>query len=170
MTFSTRTRDSTLPTTPSAPVAWAAPDHTNLRPPAAWLLALRQLRRDFRAGELRLLLLAVALAVGALSAVGFFADRLQGGGHVIVSSFVEDAESLAAGWARLDAPPAGDPGALEVLAPVLAMLALLLIARGMLYCIPCTNKIFAQKPIFLVNGMPLLLLKMHMVVLRVLPQ
>jgi putative ABC transport system permease protein len=48
-------------------------------PPAAWRLALRQLRRDFRAGELRLLLLAIALAVGALSAVGFFADRLQAG-------------------------------------------------------------------------------------------
>ena len=32
--------------------------------------------RDWRAGELRLLLIAVALAVAALSAVGFFADRL----------------------------------------------------------------------------------------------
>ena len=67
--------------------------------------------------------------IGALAAAGIptpevlLADRLQGGGHVIVSSFVEDAESLAAGWARLDAPPAGDPGALDVLAPVLAMLA-----------------------------------------------
>jgi putative ABC transport system permease protein len=33
--------------------------------------------RDFRAGELRLLIVAVMLAVAALSAVGFFADRLQ---------------------------------------------------------------------------------------------
>jgi putative ABC transport system permease protein len=32
-----------------------------------------------RAGELRLLMVAVALAVAALTAVGFFADRLQGG-------------------------------------------------------------------------------------------
>ncbi len=79
MTLPSTQTTSTLPTTPSAPVAWAAPEHTHLRPPAAWLLALRQLRRDFRAGELRLLLLAVALAVGALSAVGFFADRLQAG-------------------------------------------------------------------------------------------
>ncbi|MEY4751119.1 MAG: hypothetical protein RIQ60_3333 [Pseudomonadota bacterium] len=47
--------------------------------PTVWKLALRQLRRDFRAGELRLLLIAIALAVGALSAVGFFADRLQAG-------------------------------------------------------------------------------------------
>ncbi|MEY4753626.1 MAG: hypothetical protein RJA44_1301, partial [Pseudomonadota bacterium] len=49
------------------------------RPPAVLTLALRQLWRDLRAGELRLLLVAVALAVAALSAVGFFADRLQAG-------------------------------------------------------------------------------------------
>ena len=35
--------------------------------------------RDFRAGELRLLIVAVMLAVAALSAVGFFADRIDGG-------------------------------------------------------------------------------------------
>jgi putative ABC transport system permease protein len=49
------------------------------RPTPVWILAWRQLRRDLRAGELRLMLVAVALAVAALSAVGFFADRLQGG-------------------------------------------------------------------------------------------
>ncbi len=42
-------------------------------------LAWRTLWRDLRAGELRLLLVAVTLAVAALSSVGFFADRLQGG-------------------------------------------------------------------------------------------
>jgi putative ABC transport system permease protein len=35
--------------------------------------------RDLRAGELRLLVVAVLLAVAALTAVGFFADRLKGG-------------------------------------------------------------------------------------------
>jgi putative ABC transport system permease protein len=40
-------------------------------------LALRQLRRDLRSNELRLMLVSVALAVAALSAVGFFSDRLQ---------------------------------------------------------------------------------------------
>ena len=35
--------------------------------------------RDLRAGELRLLVMAVLLAVAALAAVGFFADRLKGG-------------------------------------------------------------------------------------------
>ncbi|MDP9044926.1 MAG: hypothetical protein M3O01_08980, partial [Pseudomonadota bacterium] len=44
-----------------------------------WRLAARQLARDFRAGELRLLVVAVMLAVAALSAVGFFADRINGG-------------------------------------------------------------------------------------------
>jgi putative ABC transport system permease protein len=35
--------------------------------------------RDLRAGELRLLMVAVTLAVAALTAVGFFSDRLKGG-------------------------------------------------------------------------------------------
>ena len=39
----------------------------------------RQTLRDFRAGELRLLAVAVMLAVAALTAVGFFADRLGNG-------------------------------------------------------------------------------------------
>ena len=47
--------------------------------PSFWQLGWRALWRDLRAGELRLLIVAVALAVGALTAVGFFADRLQGG-------------------------------------------------------------------------------------------
>ncbi|MEO8122986.1 MAG: FtsX-like permease family protein [Burkholderiales bacterium] len=51
---------------------------SNARSPAWWALAARQLARDFRAGELRLLALAVLLAVAALTAVGFFADRLSG--------------------------------------------------------------------------------------------
>ena len=42
-------------------------------------LGLRTLVRDLRAGELRLLMVAVTLAVAALTSVGFFADRLQGG-------------------------------------------------------------------------------------------
>jgi len=48
-----------------------------------WYLALalgwRNLWRDLRAGELRLLVFSVTLAVAALTAVGFFADRLQAG-------------------------------------------------------------------------------------------
>ena len=42
-------------------------------------LGLRFLWRDLRAGELRLLMVAVTLAVAALTAVGFFADRIKGG-------------------------------------------------------------------------------------------
>ena len=44
-----------------------------------WRLGARSLARDLRSGELRLLIVAVTLAVAALTAVGFFADRLQGG-------------------------------------------------------------------------------------------
>ena len=76
-----------------------------------WQLGWRTLWRDFRSGELRLLILAVTLAVAALTAVGFFADRLKGGlqrdalqllgGDAVVSSdnatpaaFVAKAKSL----------------------------------------------------------------------------
>ena len=44
-----------------------------------WRLGTRSLGRDLRSGELRLLIVAVTLAVAALTAVGFFADRLKGG-------------------------------------------------------------------------------------------
>jgi putative ABC transport system permease protein len=50
-----------------------------LQPPSIIALAWRQTLRDFRAGELRLLLVAVMLAVAALTAVAFFADRLNSG-------------------------------------------------------------------------------------------
>ena len=44
-----------------------------------WRLGWRSLWRDLRSGELRLLVVAVTLAVAALTAVGFFADRLKSG-------------------------------------------------------------------------------------------
>jgi putative ABC transport system permease protein len=58
--------------------------------PSTLRIALTQLARDFRAGELRLLLVAVMLAVGALTAVGFFADRLE-------SALARDAAALLGG-------------------------------------------------------------------------
>jgi len=58
--------------------ATATPSAPNT-PPSVLQLAWRQLLRDFRAGELRLMLVAVALAVAAICSVGFFADRLQAG-------------------------------------------------------------------------------------------
>jgi putative ABC transport system permease protein len=42
-------------------------------------LGLRNLWRDLRSGELNLLIVSVVLAVAALTAVGFFSDRLQAG-------------------------------------------------------------------------------------------
>jgi putative ABC transport system permease protein len=59
-----------------------------------WSLAWRQTWRDLRAGELRLLMLALTLAVAALSAVGFFADRLNAG-------LARDARQLLGGDAVL---------------------------------------------------------------------
>jgi putative ABC transport system permease protein len=43
----------------------------------ALILAARNLRRDWRSAELRILLLALIVAVAAVTAVGFFTDRIQ---------------------------------------------------------------------------------------------
>ncbi len=74
--------------------------------PSFWRLGWRSLWRDLRSGELRLLVLAVALAVAALTSVGFFADRIQGGllrdarqllgGDLVVSSDNPTPPSFAA--------------------------------------------------------------------------
>ncbi|MDR2874806.1 MAG: hypothetical protein LBV44_02610 [Methylobacillus sp.] len=42
-----------------------------------WKLARRQLLSSWRSGEVRVLLFALALAVAAMTSVGFFADRIQ---------------------------------------------------------------------------------------------
>ncbi len=70
------------------------------------LLGLRSLWRDLRAGELRLLVVAVTLAVAALTAVGFFADRLQGG-------LQRDARQLLGGDVVLSSDLATPPAFME---------------------------------------------------------
>ena len=40
-------------------------------------LAWRMLVRDWRAGELRILALALVIAVASVTSVGFFADRIR---------------------------------------------------------------------------------------------
>ena len=52
---------------------------TSLKRPSIWALSWRSLWRDLRAGDLRLLIVAVALAFAALTSLGFFADRIKGG-------------------------------------------------------------------------------------------
>jgi putative ABC transport system permease protein len=81
------------------------------RPQASlWRLAGRQVWRDLIAGELKLLLWAVVLAVGALTAVGFFADRMRSG-------LVRDAAQLLGGDAVVlgdkPLPPAFTQAAIE---------------------------------------------------------
>src|SRR3954469_13286688 len=43
----------------------------------AFPLAMRMLRRNAAAGELRVLLLALVIAIASVTTVGFFADRVQ---------------------------------------------------------------------------------------------
>jgi putative ABC transport system permease protein len=71
--------DSTASLAKPLPASLGGPATQALKPPGVATLAWRQTLRDFRAGELRLLMLAVMLAVAALTAVGFFADRLSSG-------------------------------------------------------------------------------------------
>ncbi len=46
---------------------------------STWRLALRMLARDWRAGELRVLALALLIAVASVTSVSFFADRVRQG-------------------------------------------------------------------------------------------
>ncbi len=74
------------------------------------LLSLRLTRRDWRAGELRLLLAALVVAVGAIASVGFFVDRMRGalergaaqllGADLVVGADSAPAEALAGEAAR----------------------------------------------------------------------
>ena len=87
---------------------------------SVFALAWRQIVRDFRAGELRLLVVAVMLAVAALSAVAFFADRINGG-------LARDARQLLGGDAIVasdqPAPPEfGGLSAAQVYDDVLSVL------------------------------------------------
>jgi putative ABC transport system permease protein len=61
-----------------------------------WLLALKLLRRDWRSGELYLLSAALVLTVAAITAVGFFTDRIERamqrqGGELIAADLAIDA-------------------------------------------------------------------------------
>ncbi len=71
-------------------------------PISFWALGWRSLWRDVRAGELRLVVLAVTLAVAALTAVGFLADRLQSG-------LQRDAQQLLGGDAVIASDRPLDP-------------------------------------------------------------
>lgn len=59
-------------------------------------LALRMLARDWRAGELRVLALALVVAVTSITSVGFFADRVRG-------AILRDAHQLLGADLLLDA-------------------------------------------------------------------
>ncbi len=72
-----------------------------------WIsLGWRTLWRDLRAGELRLVIVAVTLAVAALTAVGFFADRLNGG-------LARDARQLLGGDAVIVSENPPEPAFVE---------------------------------------------------------
>jgi putative ABC transport system permease protein len=71
-----------------------------------FLQALRMTARDWRAGELRFLLVALVVAVSALSAVGFFIDRMRSGlerdAHQLLGAdlLVNADQPIRAGWRR----------------------------------------------------------------------
>jgi len=60
-------------------ISMASANSAPLAGVSVWRWAWIQTRRDLRSGAMRFLLIAVALAVAALSAVGFFADRIERG-------------------------------------------------------------------------------------------
>ncbi|MCU0835171.1 MAG: FtsX-like permease family protein [Chromatiaceae bacterium] len=61
----------------------------------AWRIGLRLLRQDYKSGELHLLTAALVLTVAAITAVGFFTDRIEGamerqGGELIAADLALD--------------------------------------------------------------------------------
>ncbi|MCW8993616.1 MAG: ABC transporter permease [Gammaproteobacteria bacterium] len=66
-------------------------------PGSRFRLAWRLLRRDWRAGELRILLSALVIAVTATTAISFFTDRLQ-------QAMVNQSSELLGGDLQLSAP------------------------------------------------------------------
>lgn len=67
-------------------------------------LSLKMTQRDWRAGELRFLLVALMVAVASLSSVGFFVDRLRNGlnrdAHQVLASdlLISSAQALNPDW------------------------------------------------------------------------
>jgi putative ABC transport system permease protein len=72
-------------------------------------LAIRMMRRDWRAGELRFLLVALMVAVASLSSVGFFVDRMRNGlnrdAHQVLGAdlLVVSTKEIAPEWKKLAA-------------------------------------------------------------------
>ena len=65
-------------------------------------LAMRMLTREWHAGELRILIAAVLIAVGSVTAVGFFTDRVE------QAMGMQAAELLAADVLMHSSEPIGD--------------------------------------------------------------
>jgi len=88
-------------------------------------LAWRQLRRDLAAGEIRILLAALLLAVMAVSAVGFLTDRAERGlameaNRLLGGDAVLRADEPRPSWPRdvvLEQAPDPSDGAFRVPSP-----------------------------------------------------
>lgn len=73
---------------------------------SSWTFAIKSLWRDLRAGELSVLLIAIVIAVTAMTAVGFFTDRV---GRAIK----QQAGAVLAGDVILRAPAPPEPSFIE---------------------------------------------------------
>jgi len=89
-------------------------------------LAARFLARDWRSGELRLLILSVVVAVTAMTSVGFFADRLRSGlerdaAQLLGADLVLSADAPIAGSMRDEAHRRGLIAAETITFPSMAL-------------------------------------------------
>ena len=110
-----------------------------------WRSVFKNTLRDLRSGDLTMLIAAVALAVGALSSVSLFADRLAG-------AFARDAKQLLGGDAVVvsDQPT---PSSIEVLAKKYGLQASSTLAFATMARSGDTNKLVALKVVE--SGYPL---------------
>lgn len=94
-----------------------------------FLLSLRLLRRDWRAGELRMVALALIVAVGSISATGFFTDRVRGAMSHQASELLA-ADLVVAGWQPLPAALETTARTRGLVTTTTATFPSVLIARG----------------------------------------
>ncbi len=80
------------------------------------------------------------------------AGRLDGGGHLLLTEFLEDSRTLAEQWSGMEALPPGSPQALEILQPAFALLGRLHAAGLVQNDLHLGNFLAHRNELFVIDG------------------
>ncbi len=89
---------------------------------------------------------------GVLTPDMLLAEPLPRGGHVLLTAYLDGAQSLAERWATASILPAGDAQALEVLCPAFRMLGAVHAAGLVHDDVHLGNFLYSEQRIFLIDG------------------